>query len=119
MWGPVHAWPRKNEWRWQLDVVAFFFNFFSHDDDSVAHFGHRGLFRVALILVPGFFVHLHIHQLAHGRFDFDMGRVNRRNRPEHMLVGAEGKVRRKHERHMNVTIRRNHMVDPLSYYRRR
>ena len=78
-------------------VVAFFFNLVGHDDDSIAHFGHGGFFRVAFVLVSGFFVHLHIHQLAHGRFDFNMGRVNRRNRPEHMLVGAEGDVWRQYE----------------------
>ena len=78
-------------------LSPLFFNFFRLDDDTIAHLGHGGFFRIALVLVPGLFVDPHRHRLALGRFDFNMGRVNGHDRAEHMLVGAEGEAWHRHE----------------------
>ena len=77
--------------------VAFFRTLFGRNDDTIAHLGHGGHFRIALVFVPSFFVDLNLYQLALGRFDFDMGRVNGHNRPKHMLVGAVGEAWRREE----------------------
>ena len=56
--------------------VAFFCTLFGRNDDTIAHLGHGGHFRIALVFVPSFFVDLNLYQLALGRFDFDMGHVH-------------------------------------------
>ena len=78
-------------------LSLFFFALFGLNDDTIAHLGHAGAFRIALVLVPGLFVEPHVHRPALGRFDFDMGCVDGHNRAEHMLIRAMGEAWRRND----------------------
>ena len=89
----------------KISVASNFCRFFflGLDDDTIAHRGPISPFRIALVLVPGLFVELHVHRQAFGRFDFDMICVDGHNRTEYMLVCAMGEARRR-----NKETRENH-----------